>query len=159
VSSGEPIEQLILPRPFAADQIRDAWGAGFVLDLEFESAEGISRQRWTVVASDEDGAEIEYAVLDSSGKVVGEPTVKRREWIELRDHASFRTKHARRESVRRATPLGEWEGWLYTVEDPGAGTVTEFFFATELPGAPVEVLTHKDGRLVSVMRQIARHPQ
>ena len=37
-------------------------------------------------------------------------------------------------------------GWLYTRRDPGEGIVTEFFFAKDLPGAPVQMISRRDGQ-------------
>lgn len=59
-------------------------------------------------------------------------------------------------AFRSETPLGELEGWLYTVSDPTTGTVTEFFFADGLPGAPVFVHVLKDGEIVEIFEQIER---
>ncbi len=56
----------------------------------------------------------------------------------------------------RETVLGTLEGWLYTVEDAGAETVTRFFFADELPGAPAWMETRQGGEVLMAVSQIAR---
>jgi hypothetical protein len=145
-----------LPRPFTADQIRDAWSEGLTLRIRQTTPDDAQLQQWTVVATDEDGAEIEYAIVDASGNVLPEPRVERSSWLELRDHATFATETATRERVSRETSLGLHEGWLYVNEDPETGTVTEFFFADAFPGAPVWARTARDGELVVEMEQLDR---
>jgi len=71
--------------------------------------------------------------------------------------ALFPADRTRREKVTRDTPLGELEGWLYTVENADAGTVSEFFFAEKLPGAPVHMRVTRDGEVLTEMTQIERH--
>lgn len=154
--AGAEAEVEKLETPFTAEEIRDEWIEGFTLEVRMSSPEGELLQRWTVVAADAEGVDIEYATLDAAGAVVGEPQVRRAAWTELRDHASFEAASATREEARRATSLGELDGWLYTVRDEAAGTVTEFFFARSLPGAPVEMAVTRDGEVLSTMSQVAR---
>jgi hypothetical protein len=117
-------------------------------------------ERWTVVAADDQGVDIEYANLDENGQVVGDPRVQRSTWVELRDHASFPAAHSTREWVARTTQLGDFEGWLYRVADPDTGTVTEFFFVPELPGAPVQMSTVRGDTTIFELEQVARlHPK
>jgi hypothetical protein len=113
-------------------------------------------ERWTVVAADETGAEIEYATIGDDGSVVGEPTVKRSTWVELRDHASFPAAVSSREWVALATQLGQFEGWLYRTADDGASTVQEFFFVPELPGGPVRMRILEGDTTVFELEQTAR---
>lgn len=143
----------ILRRPFTAEEIRDEWVEGFTLKISQRTAGAEQLQRWRVVAADAEGVDIEYATLDPMGNVVDQPAVNRATWIELRDHASFKADRATRED----TTSGELEGWLYRVRDDDAGTVTEYFFARPLPGAPVWMRVTKDGQPVMEMRQLERH--
>jgi hypothetical protein len=147
----------ILPRPFTAEQIRAEMAPGFTAVLGRRTPEGESRQRWTVVAADAEGVEIEYAALDGAGRPTGEPRVAHSGWVELRDHATFPADRSTREEVTRDTALGRLDGWLYTVRDPDAGTVAEFFFAAAYPGAPVEMRVTQGGETVMEMRQLERH--
>jgi hypothetical protein len=48
------------------------------------------------------------------------------------------------------------DGWFYTVRDNAHGTVTEYFFADSLPGAPVQLRQTLDGKLVMEMEQVRR---
>ncbi len=146
----------LLRRPFTADEIRRAWVPGLILEFSRKTPEGETLERWTVMASDEGGAYIEYATLDDEGNVVDEPRLERSEWVELRDHASFKADRSRREAATRETALGELDGWLYTVDDPDTGMFSEFFFARSLPGAPVHVRVTRGGELVMELNQLAR---
>ena len=113
-------------------------------------------ERWTVVAADDEGVEIEKATIADDGSVEGEPPVSRSSWIELRDHASFPAAHSTRDWVNRSTALGEFEGWLYRVADPSAATVQEFFFVASLPGAPVQMQILEGEAIVFELEQTAR---
>lgn len=146
----------ILKRPFTADEIRGEWTVGLQLVMLQTTPDGEQKQRWTVVRADDEGCEIEFAMLDDHGKVAGEPTVERTGWVELRDHATFKADVSTREDVTRETPLGTLDGWLYTVRDDEAGTVTEYFFAKSLPGAPVHMRIQKDGATILEMTQVDR---
>lgn len=149
-------EPAILERPFTADQIRDGMPEGLVITWRKDSGHGVSMERWTVVASDDDGCEIEYLSLDGSAAALGEPERRSAGWIELRDHANFPADSSTREEISRETPLGTLDGWLYTVRDDAGGTVTEFFFARSLPGAPVSIRVHRGDQLILAQDQFER---
>ena len=151
-----PEEAQHLPRPFTAEQIRDEWVEGLTVVMRSVSPEGESRQRWTVVDADETGAVIEFAPIDAKGEVADAPRTERSTWNQLRDHATFAASSATREAVTRETPLGKYEGWLYRVPDPEQGTVTEFFFASELPGAPLVMRVSREGRTLMELTQVSR---
>jgi hypothetical protein len=153
----ESEDSTLLPTPFTADENRDEWIEGFQLVIQRRSPSEERLERWTVVRADEDGAVIEYAEIDAYGNVSGEPTIQRSSWQELRDHASFPADHARRERVVRQTPLGEFEGWLYIVGDNESGTTTQFFFVSELPGAPVAMELVDDGTILVALEQLERY--
>lgn len=152
----DPQDPTILRRPFTADQIRAAWTPGLSLTLRRTTPEDEIFERWTVVGADAEAAEIEYATVDADGHVTGEPRVERSTWNELRDHATFPAAHSTMEETVRDTDLGMLDGWLYVVRDEQAGTVTEFFFARSLPGAPVQMRVSRDGAPVLELAQIER---
>lgn len=145
-----------LPRPFTAEQIRDAWVEGLTLELRRVMQEGESRERWTVVSADAEGALIEFTPVDAQGQATGESRRQRSTWNELRDHATFPAATANRTEATRETALGQYDGWLYTVTDAAQGTVTELFFARALPGAPLEMKVTRAGRTVMEMTQVSR---
>jgi hypothetical protein len=146
----------ILPTPFTADQIRDEWIRGFELRIRRWTAEAEAFEHWKVIAADDEGVDIESVSLTADGTPTGDPRVQHSSWTQLRDHASFPADRSKREETTRTTPLGELEGWLYTVEDPGTGVVSEFFFAHGLAGAPVFVHVIHDGEIVEIFEQIER---
>ena len=109
-----------------------------------------------MLSSDAEGAEIEYLPIDAAGNPAGAATSSRATWTELRDHARFPAASSSRERARRATPLGELDGWRYVVRDDAAGTVSEFFFADGLAGAPVEMRVEQGDRVVMELTQLSR---
>jgi hypothetical protein len=153
-----PAEESSMPEtPFTAEQIRDAMPVGLILEIRRAAGGQESRQRWTVVAADAEGVEIEYTPLDAAREPAGEPEVARSAWVELRDHARFPPEHTTRHEAVRDTPLGKLDGWVYTVADPDGGTVTEFFFARSLPGAPVVMRATRGEEVVAEMAQLSRN--
>lgn len=153
----EPVTQEpeLLPTPFTPEQIRDEWIEGLTLVMETTTPDGTTRERWTVVAADADGADIEFTPLDAEGAPAGEPKIERSAWTALRDHAKYPTDVASREQVTRDTALGQLEGWLYRIQNEGGGE-TEVFFARELPGAPLEMIIARDGNVAMSVTQVER---
>jgi hypothetical protein len=145
-----------LEAPFTAEQIRDEWTEGFTVTIVRSAGGETRRERWTVVAADGNGADIEYAAVDDGGAVLGEPVTARSTWNELRDHALFPETAATREWTTRDTALGRMEGWLYRVTEEENETVDELFFAASLPGAPVQMTTYEGGEPVSSLEQVKR---
>jgi hypothetical protein len=152
----DPDDPSILRRPFTAEQIRAEWRPGFSVDMRRSTPEGTVLERWTVVAADEDGVDIEFVALDESGRPSGEQRIQRSDWVELRNHASFPAARSTLEEVTRETALGTLDGWLYRVREEDAGSVTEYFFARSLPGAPVWMRAERSGELVMELQQVAR---
>ena len=152
----DPGDPSILRRPFTAEQIRDEWVQGFNLLIRARRPESEAVERWTVVEADADGLVLEYARLNRAGEVFGDPRVERSTWVELRDHATYPAGSATIEEQTRDTPLGRLDGWLYTQRSPGEGLVTEFFFARDLPGAPIHMISRRDGEMVMEILQLER---
>lgn len=146
-----------LPHPFSAEEIRDEWIVGFQLKLRRVMQGTESVERWTVVSADPDAVEIESAALDGDGHVLGQASLARSTWVELRNHATFPAARAQREEATRDTALGTLDGWIYTVQEDDDGTVSEFFFARDLPGAPVEMRTTRGDELIMELVQLERH--
>jgi hypothetical protein len=145
-----------LPTPFTAEQIRDEWIEGFQLVMRRQDADGEHLERWRVVEWDSEGVSIESVSIDGLGELITEPTVQRSGWTELRDHASFPADRTTRNRESRQTLLGDFDGWLYTVEDSEQGTMSRFFFADSLPGAPVHFDVVKDGSVLMELEQMER---
>jgi len=145
-----------LETPYSAEEIRDAWVPGLSLKMVNETEYGKQYQRWTVVAADAEGCDIEYAELDAQGNKIGQPQVRRSLWTELRDHARFPAASCTRSEITRDTPLGELSGWNYELRDDANDLVTDFFFAHSLPGAPIHMLVKKGGVVMQEMTQEER---
>lgn len=149
-----------LPTPYTAEQIREEWIPGFTLEMERATPEQETRERWTVIEADETEVTIAFEQLDEQRQPRGDPRVETASWVELRDHARFpAASGARREKVTRTTALGSFEGWLYTVPDGEHATVSEFFFGSETPGAPLLLVIHAtgdDGAPSMRLEQVAR---
>jgi hypothetical protein len=152
----DPNDSSTLMQPFTADDIREEWVPGLRLLMRRSFPEDTVIERWTVKAADDEGADIEFAVIADDGSVEGEPSVVRSSWVELRDHASFPAAHSIREWVSRSTMLGDFEGWLYRVVEPDTTVINEFFFVPELPGAPVQMRIIEGETVVFELEQTAR---
>ena len=150
----EPDDPSLLRRPFTADEIRDEWVEGFRLLIRRTTPVAVKIERWTVISADDEGAEIEYAILDEDNNV-SESAVRGTTWVELRDHASFPAATTTREWVTRSTGLGTYDGWLYRVAGD-SGVVEEYFFVPSLPGAPVEMKILDGDTTVFTLEQMAR---
>lgn len=150
------------PLPYTANQIRGAMPRGFRCVYVTTEGEDVVKSVWTVLASDVDGASIEFRTLDAAGTEVGEPEVRRSAWTELRDHAQFPAALTTIQDATIEVPAGAFECWLYTltVEADGGTTVRRFWFAKEKPGAPVRFETVRDGALVSrsVLTELQKTP-
>ena len=149
-------EAQTLETPFTAEQIRDEWTPGLTIVFRFVFPDRQEFQRWTVVEADDDRAVIQYLPLDDQGQPIGPAEHAPSRWAELRDHARFPAADARRERGSRETPLGAFEGWLYEVRDPETQTLSRYFFADELPGAPVWMETLSGETVKLTLSQIAR---
>lgn len=152
----DPADPTRLQTPYTADEIRDGWVEGLEVVMRRWTPDGAVRERWTVVEADEAGCVTRIERLGPDGRPVGEPVSGRSTWDELRRHASFPAERAQRRWVDRETALGTFEGWSYTVEDPDAGTVTEFFFADGYPGAPVWMQVRAGDAVVMELEQVER---
>jgi hypothetical protein len=151
----EPDDPSLLRRPFTADEIRDEWVEGFRLLIRRTTPVAVKIERWTVISADDEGAEIEYAIIDEDNKV-SESAVRGTTWVELRDHASFPAATATREWVTRSTGLGTYDGWLYRVIGGDGGAIEEYFFVPSLPGAPLEMKILDGDTTVFTLEQMAR---
>lgn len=145
-----------LPTPFTADEIRAEWIEGLELVMRRSTPDGESLERWRVISADEDGVDIEFSPIDALGRPVGEPRLQRSGWEDLRDHARFPADRASRTRVVETTPLGELEGWLYTVKEPEEGVVSNYFFAESLPGAPVHFTVVNNDQTILELVQMER---
>jgi hypothetical protein len=150
------VDPEILERPFTADQIRDEMVVGSEITVRTRTRGREEFSRWRVVAADDEGVDIEYTPVDADGNQVGDSAVQHSGWIELRDHASFPADRSTRKRAVMETALGELDGWLYTITDEEVAAVSEFFFATEYPGAPVYMRALRKHKVTMEMEQLSR---
>lgn len=146
----------ILRRPFTAQQIRGEMVPGLRVMIRITTPERETVERWSVLDADADFVEIEYAEVPDQGAGAGEVGSRRSSWIELRDHATFPAQRSTRERETMDTALGTFEGWMYRVQSEDGTRRDEFFFADEIPGAPLLMRTLENGDEVYRMEQFAR---
>ncbi len=156
VTGESAVSESYLPTPFTAEEIRAEWIGGFELVMRRDSPAGESLERWRVVDADDLGVEIEFSPIGAHGEPLGEPRVQRTTWEELRDHARFPVDRASRTWIVQTTPLGDLEGWLYSVNEPEGDTVAVYFFAQSLPGAPVHLRVVSGDETVLELAQLER---
>ena len=138
------------PTPFPADEIRDGCPAGRTARFRVEvPGESPFLRVSRFVECDSTGATIERSRLALDGSPLAEPQVDRMTWRDLQAHASFEATGTTIEPERIPTAVGELDCLRYTVRR--GATEDVFWFATDLPGMPVQSLTRTDGQLVSAV--------
>lgn len=126
------------PTPFSADQIRLGCPAGRTIRLRVEPVEGepfIRVNRF--LETDADGAVQEHQRFALDGTPLDEATTQRVTWRGFQSHASFPAAATVIDEADVEIPAGRFACRRYTVS--GDGGVTQFWFAAELPGMPVQV--------------------
>jgi hypothetical protein len=138
----------VAPTPYTAEQIRQATPVGRTYEFRIESpGKPAMRRVITFTRVAEGDAEMTATTLDGSGKPIGEPKVTQVPWEELRKHAEFPKSAVTIDEQRVTVPIGTFDCIRYTVKED-AGEVTQYYFAKNMPGAPVLFLTDKDGQRV-----------
>ncbi|MGH3361785.1 MAG: hypothetical protein ACRDOM_04930 [Nocardioides sp.] len=138
------------PTPFTADEIRDGCPAGrtvrFRVDVVGETPiVRVSR----FVECDDVGATLERSRWSLEGSALAEPSVERATWRDLQAHASFPAHDTTIESERIETAIGGFDCLRYTVRNGATDEV--YWFATDLPGMPVQSVTREDGQVVATV--------
>jgi len=139
--------------PFSAAEIRAACPAGRVTVLRMERLTG---ERFLQVfrfhKGDEEGTELETAMLSPDGKNQLSSQRGRTKWADLQAHASYPKDQTTRTEKRVKTPAGTFDCWQYLVvtklQDKGVERTMErrFWFAKNLAGPPVKMTVHLDGK-------------
>jgi hypothetical protein len=136
------------PTPFTAAEIRDATSVGKSITRRVEA---VGEEPFllisTYVECDEDGATLERSRRSLDGAPLGEPQVMKAAWLDLQRHASFPAAGTTIEPERIETAIGALDCLRYTVSDGGTDEI--FWFATSLPGMPVQQMTRTDGQIVA----------
>jgi phage FluMu protein gp41 len=141
------------PTPFTAEEVRAGCPAGRTIRLRVDLAGKSPFYRVSrFVESDAAGATMERYLASSDGSALEEPEVQRVTWRDLQAHASFDAEATTIRTERITTAVGELECLRYTVRD---GTTDEvFWFAKDLPGMPVQVVTLVDGEVVATVSMV-----
>lgn len=133
------LAQDIAEPPYSADEIRDATRPGRRYTFRQESQGNVTYNVMEFVSVSEDSLVMQVTQQDGERKTIGEPATRPDSWAALESHAHFPKDHTTIEDAEVEVPAGSFACSLYTVADPAAGMVQRFWFANELPGAPVKV--------------------
>lgn len=144
-----------LPTPYTAEQIRDAMPVGTRVRFRVEAAGQPTVEKTMVVTAADvsTGTFTSQTVDPASGAVLQEEGSSAYPWAELREHAAFPVSQTARSDAEIELPMGRHATWVYTVTDP-AGPVTTYWFATTLPGPPVQMVVSQGGAEVMRMTMI-----
>lgn len=136
------------PTPFTAAEIRNATSVGKSITRRVEA---VGEESFllisTYVECDDAGATLERSRRSLDGALLGEPQAMKTTWLDLQRHASFPAGDTTIEPERIETAIGALDCLRYTVRDGGTDEI--FWFATSLPGMPVQQMTRTDGQIVA----------
>jgi hypothetical protein len=138
----------VLPTPYTAEQIREAWQPGFRVEMRTTEADVATRQRMTVVSATAETVTIRSEPLGENGEASEPARESTATWSELRDHALFPAASTTRERAECHSRLGSLPGWRYATTTANGGSLT-MCFADATPGPPVEYETRREGKLLS----------
>lgn len=142
------------PTPFTVEQIRDATHVGRTYRFRMEENGAPAREHLIeFTAVDAEGCTIRVTDRDASGQATGAPEESRSTWVEIGRHALFPREATTITHETVEVPAGRFDAILYTVSASPAGRrmVQKYWFARELPGAPVRVVHEVDGAPVMSM--------
>lgn len=145
------------PTPFRADEIRRGCPEGRSIEFVLETADGTKTyQVMRFVSCSATEAEVESVTLDAAKKPVRPARRNRSAWTELQKHASFPAADTKIDEDARQTEAGLYDCWRYTVRFDAGGRrgVRRYWFAKALPGPPVWMEVHVDGKLQSRLEMI-----
>lgn len=154
---GEPLAEL----PFAAQAIRDATPAGRTYVFRFEEDGAQRFERWVFERVDERGFTSTSTPVDEDGQPTGPVERAEGTWDELESHAHFPAARTTITNAQLTIPLGAFRCRLYTVtseDEQGREVVSRYWFAVDLPGAPVRMVREVDGEPVLTMMIVAHEP-
>lgn len=138
----------MLPTPYTAEQIREAWQPGFSVEMRTIEAGAESRRRMTVLSATSEAGVVRSESFAANGKPSEPPSDFTASWSQLRDHALFEATKAKRVRAECRSQLGLMPGWRYIAPQANGDTLT-MCFADATPGPPVEVVALRGGAVVS----------
>jgi len=133
-----PAPAELYPTPYTAEQIREATRPGrtYTWRVEVSGQEPIERS-------------VAFSTVDAKGaEIIAGGEAKRVTWEELRRHAEFPRAAVTTHEESVTVPAGTFACVVYVVSNPSASEQSSFFFAKNLPGAPVLYFTDKGGARV-----------
>ncbi len=137
-----------LPTPFSADQIREACAPGRSNSfLVVKAGSDPYVGRWEFVAGDAVGADSLRWNETPDGTPLGPREPAHGTWAEFQHHAAYPADRTVITAETIDVPAGRYECWCYTTTEPGR-EVTRAWFARDLPGPPVRVVTEAGGEVV-----------
>lgn len=154
-TGNEAVEPGIAEVPFRAEEIRAATlpGRTYVVEMREGDAEP-QREVWTFEESTDEGFVLVVRDLD-------DVELRRSEgpWTELESHAHFPAELTTIGNTELSSELGTRACRLYEVRDPDdANVVRRFWFATDLPGAPIRMVVENGGEMVMEMKIVEHRP-
>lgn len=138
----------MLPTPYTAEQIRDAWQPGFSVEMRTTEAGAESRSRMTVLSATPEAGVVRSESFAASERASEPPNEFSASWSALRDHALFEAAKAKRERAECRSQLGLMPGWRYIAPQANGDTLT-MCFADATPGPPAEYETLRAGKAIS----------
>ncbi|MEZ4337914.1 MAG: hypothetical protein R3B82_14945 [Sandaracinaceae bacterium] len=145
--------------PFPAARIREATPAGRTYVFEYRQGGRVRYERWVFAEVSPAGWVMDSTPVDESGATTGETERSEGTWEDLERHAHFPADATETTNAVLTLPLARFRCQLYTVtstDDDGRPVISRFWFATDLPGAPVRMVREVDGETVVEM-QLVRH--
>lgn len=136
------------PPPFSAEEIREATKTGRTYRFKVEAGDKPPKERViTFTKVDETGAEI----------FAGGEQPKRIGWSTMQKHAEFPKDRVKTREEVIKIPAGKFDCMVYEVEGDD-GDVSTYYFARNLPGAPVLYFTERDGVRVKTTTLVEHIP-
>ncbi len=154
-----PVDVAIAPRPFTAEQIRDAMPTGCQLKFRMEVAgEPTLIEQWVVTAANGTQMTMSSKSFAEDGKLVGDQGSDTSTWTQLMEHATFPAARTTVTERTVETPAGTFAAIVYEVRDTkeGVPVVTHFHFAKTLPGPPVLLTVDAGGKRIRTMTLLER---
>ncbi len=150
------------PTPFTAAQIREACPPGRRSTYRIEiPGRPVILQTFHFREGDAEGCAIEMIRTNLEGTSIAEPSTSRSTWEELQSHASWPMEFTTIRVADVEVPAGTYpKALLYRIERTAGGkaTVTESYFAKELPGPPVKMVQLVDGETLMTMTLVEHLP-
>ncbi len=137
----------IAPQLFTVDQLRAASPSGRVIEFRME-VEGKPTiiDHWEFTSANADTVTIHAVRRDEVGNVVSDES-QTAAWVDLHKHGQFPAAATTiQDNVQLTIPAGTFTTRLYTVKT--GDSIRRLWFATDLPGPPVQFTTEQAGKVV-----------